>query len=370
MSEKKLDTRPKTLRSWSVDSYIRSIKKRSRSTREASVRAEEGEGLEDHQSARSASCPRRRRDRKCSCSALGDADMDGSRKALSRRSLRQKFQDAVGQCLPIRSHHHHYHHHHHHHQSGSSRPFSVLLWSKRKIHVSELLEDKCPFSPKSELAQCWHLIKKHQSNASVAIEAAPPAFISWDEVSSSGASSLDDWDPSFTNGTPQCCDHTDYILVPDLLQINNSSCYWGVLDRFEAEQLLEGQPEGTFLLRDSAQDEYLFSVSFRRYSRSLHARIEQSGKRFSFDGRDPCMYRDASVTGLLKHYSDPAACLFFEPLLSRPLPRNFPFSLQHLCRALICSCTTYQGINALPLPQALRDYLRQYHFRCDGACAV
>lgn len=32
---------------------------------------------------------------------------------------------------------------------------------------------------------------------------------------------------------------------------------------------------GTFLLRDSAQPEFIFSVSFRRYKRTLHARIEQ-----------------------------------------------------------------------------------------------
>ncbi|CAG12500.1 unnamed protein product, partial [Tetraodon nigroviridis] len=157
--------------------------------------------------------------------------------------------------------------------------------------------------------------------------------------------------------------HTDYVLVPDLLQISNSPCYWGVLNRFEAEELLEGKPEGTFLLRDSAQDEYLFSVSFRRYSRSLHARIEQNDKRFSFDVHDPCVYQDSSVTGLLRHYSDPATCLFFEPLLSSPLSRTFPFSLQHLCRTLICSRTTYQGVESLPLPPQLRDYLRQYHIR-------
>lgn len=380
MSERKTknsDTRPKNLRSWSADSYIRSIKKRSRGSRhETAPRGEEGDGV-DEQTARSASCPRRRRERMCSCTIPGETDSDSPcRKALSRRSLRQKFQDAVGQCLPLRNHHHH-----HHHSTGSSRPFSVLLWSKRKIHVSELMEDKCPFSPKSELAQCWHLIKKHGTNTkpSLSIEtepkgpllsSTPPTLISWEQIGSTGASSLDDWDPSFALRDSQCCAHTDYILVPDLLQINNSPCYWGVLDRFEAEQLLEGQPEGTFLLRDSAQDEYLFSVSFRRYSRSLHARIEQNGKRFSFDGRDPCMYRDSSVTGLLKHYSDPSTCLFFEPLLSRPLPRNFPFSLQHLCRAVICSCTTYQGIEVLPLPYTLRHFLKQYHYRCNGACAV
>lgn len=52
------------------------------------------------------------------------------------------------------------------------------------------------------------------------------------------------------------------------------------MDRYEAERLLEGRPEGTFLLRDSAQEEHLFSVSFRKYGRSLHARIEQWNHRY------------------------------------------------------------------------------------------
>ncbi|XP_031704645.1 suppressor of cytokine signaling 4 [Anarrhichthys ocellatus] len=396
MSEKKprgSDTRPKSgLRSWSADSYVWRRKKRSRSSRNGSSPGGlEAEGTEEL-GVRSTSCPRRRRERKCSCCALGDAltsaDIDVvCRKALSRRSLRQKFQDAVGQCFPLRSHHHH-HHHHHHLPSGSSRPFSVLFWSKRKIHVSELMQDKCPFSPKSELARCWHLVKNNTThpsalkdmeaplkpNVSSSSTSTPQTPLSWEDICCSpgpGGTSLEDWDPSCPHGGAEgSCGHTDYILVPDLLQINNSSCYWGVLNRFEAEELLEGKPEGTFLLRDSAQDEFLFSVSFRRYSRSLHARIEQNDKRFSFDVRDPCMYRDPSVTGLLRHYSDPATCLFFEPLLSQPLPRSFPFTLQHLCRVVICSRTTYQGIDNLLLPPQLRDYLQQYHIKCDGACAV
>lgn len=71
-----------------------------------------------------------------------------------------------------------------------------------------------------------------------------------------------------------------HYLVPDLERITSSSFYWGKMDRYEAERLLEGKPEGTFLLRDSAQEEFLFSVTFRKYGRSLHARIEQSGHRF------------------------------------------------------------------------------------------
>uniref|UniRef100_A0A8D2KVT2 Suppressor of cytokine signaling 5 n=1 Tax=Varanus komodoensis TaxID=61221 RepID=A0A8D2KVT2_VARKO len=157
----------------------------------------------------------------------------------------------------------------------------------------------------------------------------------------------------------------DYIhcLVPDLLQLTQLPCYWGVMDRYEAEALLDGKPEGTFLLRDSAQEDYLFSVSFRRYGRSLHARIEQWNHNFSFDVHDPSVFHAPTVTGLLQHYKDPSVCMFFEPLLSIPVNRTFPFGLQHLCRAVVTGCTTYDGIGQLPMPGALKQYLKEYHYK-------
>lgn len=89
----------------------------------------------------------------------------------------------------------------------------------------------------------------------------------------------------------------DYVhcLVPDLRSITACSFYWGKMDRYEAERLLEGKQEGTFLLRDSAQEEFLFSVSFRKYERSLHARIEQWNHKFSFDSHDPGVYASETV---------------------------------------------------------------------------
>ncbi|XP_026471077.1 suppressor of cytokine signaling 4-like [Ctenocephalides felis] len=120
---------------------------------------------------------------------------------------------------------------------------------------------------------------------------------------------------------------------------------------------------GTFLLRDSAQEEYLFSVSFRKYGRSLHARIEQFNHRFSFDSHDPGVYSSSTVTGLLEHYKDPTCVMFFEPMLTVPLNRNYPFSLQQLCRSVIVSKITYDGISMLGLPRALKSYLREYHYK-------
>ena len=157
----------------------------------------------------------------------------------------------------------------------------------------------------------------------------------------------------------------DYIhcLVPDLLAITNCGFYWGKMDRYEAEKLLKNKSEGTFLLRDSAQEEYLFSVSFRRYDRSLHARIEQWNHKFSFDSHDPGVFASETVCGLIEHYKDPSCCMFFEPLLTNPLARTFPFPLQHLCRATVCSQTTYDGISKLDLPKCLKNYLKEYHYK-------
>ncbi|XP_037040077.1 putative uncharacterized protein DDB_G0282133 [Bradysia coprophila] len=154
-----------------------------------------------------------------------------------------------------------------------------------------------------------------------------------------------------------------HCLVPDLRKITNCGFYWGKMDRYEAERLLEGKPEGTFLLRDSAQEEFLFSVSFRKYGRSLHARIEQFNHKFSFDCHDPGVFTSPEVTGLLEHYKDPACVMFFEPALTQPLNRNFCFTLQQLCRSLIVSSTTYDGVNDLPLPSTLKSYLKEYHYK-------
>ncbi|XP_072320421.1 suppressor of cytokine signaling 9 [Eucyclogobius newberryi] len=409
--------------------------------------------------------------------ASGDAEGRGSNNS---RTLRQKIQDAMGQCFPIKSH------------SAAATPVppqavspsTACPSSRRKIHLSELMLDDCPFPVGSELAQKWYLIKQHTAPItqppildSAVVCNAPPAAMApvvedvddklrerrrisieqgvepppnaeihtfevtaqlnqhykhgpklahgmndlagsdrasviqqqlllqrqqqhqlllqscldtLDEVvaSASAAAHASDSDSSETSEIqapdlpsqailPQTEPndkpndgyriHTqiDYIhcLVPDLLQITNLPCYWGVMDRYEAETLLEGKPEGTFLLRDSAQEDYLFSVSFRRYGRSLHARIEQWNHNFSFDVHDPSVFHAPTVTGLLEHYKDPNSCMFFEPLLSNPISRTQPFSLQHVCRAVISSCTTYDGINMLPIPNSLKKHLKEYHYK-------
>lgn len=395
---KNADARPKT--SWSrsadrKDGYVWSGKKLSWSRK--------GESCPDAEAPARPAGPLRGQERTHSCPAL-ELDLDRScGHRLLGRSLKQKLQDAVGQCFPLRN-------------CGSRH--SPGLPSRRKIHISELMLDKCPFPPRSDLALRWHLIKRHTAPPSPQADgwgsadcaqsetrdgqlrprrAAQPAtqpggpapgpaaglapsnsvedsdMDSDEEIVTLCASSRKRNKPKWEvdeellqlETPPKCHTQIDYVhcLVPDLLRINNNPCYWGVMDKYAAEALLEGKPEGTFLLRDSAQEDYLFSVSFRRYSRSLHARIEQWNHNFSFDAHDPCVFHSPDITGLLEHYKDPSACMFFEPLLSTPLIRTFPFSLQHICRTVICNCTTYDGIDALPIPPSMKLYLKEYHYK-------
>lgn len=155
----------------------------------------------------------------------------------------------------------------------------------------------------------------------------------------------------------------EYFLISDIVSITNCPWYWGKINRFQAEKILEGYPDGTFLLRDSAQCHYLFSVSFRRYYRTYHARIEQWKHKYSFDKPNDYSFYSTSVCQLLRHFARPDQCTYYQPLLLKPLQRRVPASLQDHCRAAICSRTTFQGVSQLPLPNSLKLFLREFHYK-------
>nr|BAC25425.1 unnamed protein product [Mus musculus] len=143
-NSKNVDVRPKTSRSRSADrkdGYVWSGKKLSWSKKSESCSESEAIGTVEN-----VEIPLRSQERQLSCSSI-ELDLDHScGHRFLGRSLKQKLQDAVGQCFPIKN------------CSGRHSPG---LPSKRKIHISELMLDKCPFPPRSDLAFRWHFIKRH-----------------------------------------------------------------------------------------------------------------------------------------------------------------------------------------------------------------
>lgn len=136
----------------------------------------------------------------------GGGSSGAAGRSLSARSLRQRLRDTMGLCLPLsprrRS------------RSTSSKPASCSLTfstvssassassssssassaasssctsssSKRKIHLTELMLETCPFPPGSDLANKWHLIKQH--TAPVTLQASSALLTS--DPSEAGAAS-------------------------------------------------------------------------------------------------------------------------------------------------------------------------------------
>lgn len=63
--------------------------------------------------------------------------------------------------------------------------------------------------------------------------------------------------------------------------VKDHGWYWGPLSGDAAEQILSEEPDGSFLVRDSSDDHYIFSLSFKLNGGVRHVRIEHDhGKSY------------------------------------------------------------------------------------------
>lgn len=156
-----------------------------------------------------------------------------------------------------------------------------------------------------------------------------------------------------------------------------SGWYWGSLTANEAKEILQDASEGTFLVRDSSQRDYLFTISAMTSAGPTNLRIEYKHGKFKLDSVvlvKPKLKQFDSVVHLVEHYvhlsrisdkvsnSQPSAAApngTVQLLLTKPAYTATP-SLQHLCRIAI-NRTTRQ-VQDLPLPGRLKDYLTDYAY--------
>jgi len=140
----------------------------------------------------------------------------------------------------------------------------------------------------------------------------------------------------------------------------------------EAEEKLAGQEDGTFLVRDSSDDHYLLSLSFRSYGRTLHTRIEHCQGSFSLYSQSGSDGYQSIVELIERSIDDSKTGVFcysraralgspsFPVRLTRAVSRFTQVrSLQYLCRFLIRQHTRVDHIQQLPLPTSIKGWLEE-----------
>ncbi|XP_063073607.1 suppressor of cytokine signaling 2 [Engraulis encrasicolus] len=185
--------------------------------------------------------------------------------------------------------------------------------------------------------------------------------------------------------------------------LKNTGWYWGRLTAGEAKEILQHSAEGTFLVRDSSQRDYLFTISAMTSAGPTNLRIEYRDGKFKLDSvvlLKPKLKQFDSVVHLVEHYVKlsqnsssgsgsgtsgsgsssgsggttgqgsgsglgpapplgPNANGTVQLLLTKPAYTSMP-SLQHLCRIAINKST--RRVTELPLPNRLKDYLTEYTY--------
>ena len=166
-----------------------------------------------------------------------------------------------------------------------------------------------------------------------------------------------------------------WSLTQELFRLSKFGWYWGPITRREAERKLAGQPDGAFLVRDSSDERYLLSLSFRSYGRTLHTRIEHCNGKFIFDAQ-PDTEGYPSIVDLIENsMNDPQTGICSYSRHGSPSPPIYPVrltkpvsrftqvrSLQYMCRFVIRQYTRYDHIQQLPLPNSIKGWIGENQY--------
>merc|ERR1711862_161466 len=143
-------------------------------------------------------------------------------------------------------------------------------------------------------------------------------------------------------------------------------------------RILSGEPDGSFVVRDSSDHHYIFSLTFKLNGFVRHVRIEHDQGNFSFGSFT--RFKSNTIVDFVENaveHSRSGRYLFF---LNRR-PTNGPMrvqllhpvsrvkkvqSLQHMCRFVILKLVPRDHVDQLPVPKRIEDYLKTPNYYSEN----
>lgn len=226
------------------------------------------------------------------------------------------------------------------------------------------------------------LFSEHSSSSSSASTSAP-------FIVDSNADSRTEWPDGYARVT-RCLqmpssERDEERLMENCRQLEQCSFYVAQMTSNEAKDKLRYADVGTFLVRDSANPRFLYSLSVKTRRGVTSIRLAYDSRGFSLDSDQAgLMHSFDTIVQLAAFYavegkSDTNAgrknsCVFLERSGRRDLPvfLRYPYrsgsggarlsSLKHLSRLAINCALAGRNPDRLVIPPSLKAYIREYPF--------
>ncbi|CAG9821608.1 unnamed protein product [Phaedon cochleariae] len=163
-------------------------------------------------------------------------------------------------------------------------------------------------------------------------------------------------------------------FATSIQRVKDYGWYWGPISSEAAEKILSNEPDGSFIVRDSSDDHYIFSLTFKLNDCVRHVRIDHDQGNFSFGSCTK--FKSQTIVEFIENaveHSRSGRYLFFlhrRPVIGpvrvqllHPVSRFKQVqSLQHMCRFVIHKNVRRDLIPGLPLPRRMIDYLNTPYY--------